>query len=240
MDFYSQDGQDKFIVNLFKKKESGYFLDVGAFDGVTYSNTYVLEKELDWKGICIEPNPLVYETLRNNRTCISLNCCVSSRRGTVKFLSVSGWGSMLSGIKDMFDQRHFERIDKIIEEHGGNKTIIEVPALPLEEIFDQHSITTIDYCNIDVEGGEIGVLKSIDFSKVKIRVFTIENNYRTKQLRKFLVPKGYRLIGKLGADEVYELNSKRYGLMLKIKIGEVRDFIGRTKRGLKRRIGISG
>lgn len=236
MDFFSQDGQDKFIANLFNNKSEGYFLDIGAYDGIDFSNTLYLEKKLAWKGICIEPNPVVFEQLKVNRNCICLNCCVGNANGIFKFLSVSGYGIMLSGLMDMFDQKHLLRIDQGIKEHGGSKEILDVPVLPLKNIFETYIITTIDYCNIDVEGGEMSVLKSIDFSKVRIKVFTIENNYGSKHVRRFLKPLGYKLIATLGADEVYELHSKRYDLMLKLKVKKLRNYISHVKQSILKKI----
>jgi len=216
--FYSQDGQDKFLVELFKHKRDGYFLDIGAYDGIIFSNSLYFERNLSWKGICIEPNPEIFERLKSNRSSINLNCCVSDVKTEYEFLSVSGWGSMLSGIINFFDQKHLERIDNTIQEKGGHKTVVNIQALPLRDIFDAYAVKYIDYCNIDVEGGEMKVLQSIDFSKVQIQFFTIENNYDTRTVRKFLKPYGYKLIAKLGADEVYEFNSQRYLLLFKLKL----------------------
>lgn len=235
MQFYSQYGQDRFLVEkVFKNKKNGYFLDVGAYDGVNLSNTFFLESVLGWKGICVEPNPLVYEQLKVNRSCIALNCCINDKVDIVKFLSVSGWGVMLSGILEFFDKRHLMRIDRAIEEHGGEKRLIEIPALPLQYIFKEHKLKTIDYCNIDVEGGEMQVLKSIDFSNIDIKVFTIENNFGTKAVREFLKPLGYSLIAKIGADEVYEKDSKRYILKLKFRLKMMKNYLHRIKQNIAR------
>ncbi len=214
MKFYSQDGQDEFIVKLFKGKRNGIFLDIGAFDGVYFSNTYALEQSLSWTGICVEPNPLIFEKLQLNRECICLNSCISEKESVLDFLAVTGWGSMLSGILHMCDERHLKRVKQTIDDFGGEQSIIEVKSCPLSNILEQNKITQVDYCNIDVEGGEISVLKSIDFSKVLIKIFTIENNYGSPLVGKYLSQFGYKFITKLGEDEVYELNSKRYGLIL--------------------------
>ena len=56
--YISQLGQDKFIDEFFGKKEKLTFLDVGAHDGVTISNTFFLEKNRNWNGICIEAQPI--------------------------------------------------------------------------------------------------------------------------------------------------------------------------------------
>lgn len=236
MKFFSQDGQDKFVANLFKHKRNGFFVDVGAYDGIYYSNTAYFEKELGWTGVCVEPNPKVFEKLSENRNCTSLNYCISEKKAVLQFLSVSGYGEMLSGLINFFDQKHQDRIDKIIAEHGGSKTLIDIPSLPMKNIFEQQSITQIDYFNIDVEGGEMSVLNSIDFSKVKIKVFTIENNNGTRHVRHFLKPKGYSMIGKVGADEVYELNSNRYDLMINWRINKAGNYFSLLRRTIKKKI----
>lgn len=233
MKYFSQDGQDKFVANLFKNKRDGVFVDVGAYDGIYYSNTAYFEKKMGWTGVCVEPNPTVFKLLSKNRSCLSLNYCISEKKSILQFLSVSGYGEMLSGLISFFDQKHHNRIDKIIEEHGGNKTIIDIPSMPMKDIFEQQSITQIDYFNIDVEGGEMSVLNSIDFSKVKIKVFTIENNNRAKDVRNFLKSKGYSLIGKVGADEVFELNSKRYDLMVLWRIKNATNYLSLLSRTIR-------
>lgn len=162
-----------------------------------------------------------------------LNCCIDKDDGKVTFMAVEGYGEMLSGITKFFDEKHLHRIDSIINEHGGNKQLIEVASFSVSSILQNQSIIEIDYCNIDVEGGEMSVLKSIDFSNVQIKLFTIENNYNTNEVHDYLKPKGYSLIGKLGADEIYELNSKKYLVKIYIGICEVRKKLGKIKRRLK-------
>jgi len=234
--FYSQDGQDKFLLKLFPNKKKGVFLDIGAYDGLYYSNSFYLEKEMGWNGICVEPNPFVFEKLKVNRKCSLIKCCISEQPGEFDFLIVNGYGEMLSGLIDFFDEKHLTRIDKIISEHGGSKEIIKVPAHPIKTILSEKGIYEVDYCNIDVEGGEMTVLKSIDFSAVKIRVFTIENNYGTNNVKKFLTTKGYRLIGKLGSDEVYEHHSKRYDLMMDWRIKRIKNKVALLSNSIKMRI----
>lgn len=236
MNSFSQNGQDEFVARLFKNKRNGVFVDVGAYDGIYYSNTAYFENELDWTGVCVEPNPKVFTQLKENRNCVCLNYCISEKKGALQFLSVSGYGEMLSGLISFFDQNHDKRIDEIIKEHGGNKAMIDVPSMPMKEILEQQSLTEVDYFNIDVEGGEMSVLNSIDFSKVHIKVFTIENNNRTKDVRQFLKRKGYSLIGKMGVDEVYEYHSRRYDLMMRWRINNAWNYLSLLSRTIKRQI----
>lgn len=67
--FWSQNGQGRFFINeLFAGQKKGVFIDVGANDGITFSNTYALE-QIGWTGICIEPHPDIFLKLRGNRSC---------------------------------------------------------------------------------------------------------------------------------------------------------------------------
>ena len=87
--YHSQYGQDKIInERIFGSKRNGFFVDIGANDGITGSNTYFFEKELSWKGVCIEPQPDIFNKLAKNRKSECHNCAVSSKTGTAKFLKV--------------------------------------------------------------------------------------------------------------------------------------------------------
>ena len=83
---YGAGGQDIYIADLLSRPEHGTFVDIGANDGVTISNTLYFEKELGWNGLAIEPIPVAYEKLKVNRSCHTLNACISDREGTAEFL----------------------------------------------------------------------------------------------------------------------------------------------------------
>ena len=75
MNFYSQLKQDKYLYDNFfnSKKNNGFFLEIGADDGIRFSNSYFFEKHLNWDGICIEASPTRYKELVNNRNSINVN-----------------------------------------------------------------------------------------------------------------------------------------------------------------------
>lgn len=208
--YYSQCGQDKFInEQIFKNKKNGVFVDIGAHDGVSYSNSYFFEKDLDWTGICVEPHPERFKDLikvRSKKT-ICLPVAVADFEGKSKFLQVTGYPEMLSGLLDYYDSRHLDRVDQEISGRGGNKITIDVQVLKLKDILEQNKITHVDFMSVDTEGSELEVLKSIDFSKVEIDVIAIENNFGENKIKNFLTTKNYKLIRKLGGDEVY-VNAK--------------------------------
>lgn len=204
MKYYSQTNQDKYLdENIFRKMENGTFLDIGAHDGKTFSNTYFFEKERGWTGICVEPIPSVYEKLEKNRSCILVNGCISDSSDKEIFLKISGYSEMLSGIAKNYNQEHLQRIEREIKEYGGNSEEISVQCYRINDLLKKHNFNTIDYCSIDVEGSELEILKSIDFKKANIRVLTVENNYNNEDFKKYMNSQGYKLKIKLGADELY-------------------------------------
>lgn len=202
--YYSQEGQDEFLdTQIFKGHRGGVFVDVGAYNGVTINNTLFFEKEREWSGLLIEPLPEIFKELQKNRPNARLeNCAVSMIEGNVDFLSVTGYSEMTSGILSNYDSRHTARIDKEVEQFGGTKNIIQVPSYPLSVLFKKHRISHVHYLSIDVEGSEMSVVKSIDYSAVNIDVIGFENNYndRSTPIVKYLRAKGYRLIPRSGAD----------------------------------------
>jgi hypothetical protein len=72
--YESQYRQDRYIDYLLKRSSGGIFLDIGAYDGITISNSYFFEKKRNWTGICIEPVPHLAEKLKLNRKCVVENC----------------------------------------------------------------------------------------------------------------------------------------------------------------------
>lgn len=176
MNYYSQYGQDKFVDQVvFNKKKSGTFVDIGAYDGITFSNSSFFEKNRNFKGICVEPNPGVYKLLEKRRTSKNLNVCVGNTSGKVKFLCVEGYGEMLSCIYDEANTEHLARVDETIKIHGGSKRIEEIGLVTFDEIMDGNS-STIDFFTLDTEGYEFEILKMIDFNKYNISALAVEVN----------------------------------------------------------------
>ena len=111
MKSFSQYYQDKAIDFALNRKRDGIFLDIGAHDGVSLSNTIFFERSRNWTGLCIEPIPEVFARLRSNRHCSVSNCCILDGEKEVTFRNVSPPLEMLSGILEFFDQKHIDRIN---------------------------------------------------------------------------------------------------------------------------------
>lgn len=202
-EYYSQDGQDKFIMEtFFPFQMQGTFVDIGANDGIDLSNTYAFEKR-GWKGYCIEPLVDVFKKLVVNRpNSICVNSIISDKTGQSDFLAVEATShiKMLSGELKKYDRRHLARINREITTHGGSTEVIKVKSYRFEDIIEP---TTIDYLSIDVEGGEYDIVKSIDFNKYDIKIMSVENNYEEKSMITLIESFGFQHIYNIGADNIY-------------------------------------
>jgi len=196
--FYSQDNQDKYLeTNIFKGYKNGFYVDVGAHDGIDINNTLYFEKNNNWTGINIEPIKKVFDKLIINRpNNINLNCAICNNDGETDFLCNTGYTEMISGIKENFDIRHFDRLQRENQQMGSTTEVIKVKTKKLETILDENNIKHINYLSIDVEGAEFEVIKSINFNKVFIDVIGFENNYNdvSVPIVEYLQNKGFIII----------------------------------------------
>ncbi|NBP67066.1 MAG: FkbM family methyltransferase, partial [Bacteroidetes bacterium] len=177
--------------------KNGFFMDIGAHDGVLINNTLYFEKNNNWTGINVEPMKNIYDKLVINRpNCININAAVCNSNGEAEFYSNTGYTEMISGLKDKFDPRHLERLQRENYQMGASTEVIKVNTKTVESICDEHNIKQIHYLSIDVEGAEFDVIKSINFNKVFIDIIAFENNYNdvSVPIVKYLEEKNYVVI----------------------------------------------
>jgi FkbM family methyltransferase len=153
--YFSQFGEDKWIVDNLHYPLNGVFVDVGASDGVYGNNTYFFEK-LGWRGLCIDADPRHHASLQANRGLVE-TCAVSSVRGEVEFYR-HNTNSTWSGI--------YKR--------GEDYTPIKIQSSTLEDLLVQHDLDKIDLLDIDVEGSEIDVWNSFNPELYQPEVVIIE------------------------------------------------------------------
>jgi FkbM family methyltransferase len=176
---------------LFDGMSGGTFIDIGAHDGVTYSNSFFFETVRGWRGIAIEPNPDAFAKALANRKCAVLNCCVSSGTGTVPFLKISGYSEMLSGIVDNYHPEHRQRVEQEIGQFGGAAEIIPVEARNLNDIAAENGLSEVTYLSIDTEGSELPILQSIDFGRLFVHAITVEYNFEPVKTRMISLMKAH-------------------------------------------------
>lgn len=200
--------QDRYMnERVFHNKTGGTFIDIGAHDGVTYSNSYFFEKYLNWNGICFEPLPDQFDKLKNARKCVCINAAVSDTEGFAEFVRAYGTATehteMLSGLKSTYAPEHFARLQTEIERDGGKFEVVKVPVVKLNDVLKKNNITFVDYLSIDTEGHELPILESIDFNTYTICAITVENNYDDDSILNFLTSKGFKRVAKIDSDEFY-------------------------------------
>jgi len=186
--YYSQVGQDRFVnEHVFGHKENGFFVEVGASDGIKFSNSLFLEESMGWSGICIEPNPEAYQKLILNRECTTYECAIDCEEGEAEFMLNAGYTEQLSGIVKYYDHRQVARIDEWMDGNvgdggvvpgSGSSEVVPIPTKRLDSIFRECQVTEVDYLSIDVEGAEVPVVQSINYEEVMIHVIGFEANWR--------------------------------------------------------------
>lgn len=201
----SQLGQDVLVLQILGQLRNGFFLDSGASDGVTVSNTLLLEKSFGWKGICIEPNEHFFAALIKNRSCNCINCCLYNHTGTVDFVEASTLGGIVNEYPPAL--LNFAKNALHLPEDAAGKPLTVPKAsrtlLSVLEEFNAPSI--IDYWSLDTEGSELTILKSFPFDRYSFRVLTVEHNHMPvkEEIRQFLEGYDYVRIRELGIDDCY-------------------------------------
>jgi len=204
MNFKSQYGQDEYLnSNIFKNKKNGVFVDIGAHNGVSLSNTYFFEKELDWTGLCVEPNPKIFHELCNNRSSININGCAWICNEKKIFRLIEGYSEMLSGLVETYDSRHVDRIHRECIEKNSKYVDVNIDCYEINSLLSENGLFKVDLLSIDTEGSELKILESIDYDIFKIDVIIVENNYKDLSLQNFLLSKGYYLYDKIKIDDIY-------------------------------------
>lgn len=189
----SQLGQDLWVLDQSDYKRRGFFVEFGATDGVLLSNSWLLEKEFGWRGICAEPNPKFFVQLSENRSCTISNACIAGDTGReVVFILADAYG----GIADYAHaDSHADKRDAYIA--AGN--VIHLKTISLNDFLIQHNAPReIDYLSIDTEGSELEILTAFPFQEWNIRLLSIEHNFtpQRSEIRALLESHGYQCIEK--------------------------------------------
>ena len=157
---YAQGLEDMYLLRLFGREHKGFYVDVGANDGVFVSNTYTLYR-LGWRGVCIEPNPDAYAALiarRGEDACV--NAAVGRSAGTVE---LSWQGDITEGSAVRNDARPGRSCQVVLK--------------PLAEILrEQSAPTEFELLTIDVEGMEHEVLLGMDWQAYRPHLVIVEYN----------------------------------------------------------------
>lgn len=176
----------------------GFFVDVGANDGITQSNTKHLEVFKGWNGILIEPIYSQFLKCNKSRSGITVNCACcafSYKKGEVQMIYSNLMTTNKVPTKEMKDPIHHAQVGAKIQALKTYEFTVECK--PLNQILNEcNSPLLIDFLNIDVEGSEMSVLEGIDYAKYRFEFILIETNDIIK-ITNYLKQFGYKYIDKL-------------------------------------------
>ncbi len=200
--FYSQAGEDKAVYEAFFEKpkvRNGFFVELGAFDGLNLSNTKFFEDYLGWKGLLIEPTPGEFEKLTHNRPrCILVNAAVSAAEGEVSFLGTGGTAGMIHTMSNASIQK--EHAD------SGARPYM-VPSMPFRNMLHRSGVKSIDFLSVDVQGAEFEVLSTFDWD-IPTHIIAIEldgsNPSKDQKCRALLAQNGFKLAKTVDVSEIWE------------------------------------
>lgn len=204
---YGQLKQDLLCLDYFDKKRDGYFVDIGAGNGRDLSNTYLLEKEYGWKGICVEPLDAPFKLCQECRpNSICRQTAIYDKEAEVEFSYIegsSGEDYMYSGItKDI--KHHVTKV-----ENSSKKILMNT--ITLNKLLEEAGAPEVmDFLSIDTEGSESKILEALDHKKYKFRYITVEHNYLMGQrsdIARVLTSNGYQFHMENQWDDVYILKN---------------------------------
>jgi FkbM family methyltransferase len=187
----SQLGQDLWVLEKSAYKRGGFFVEFGATDGVLLSNSYLLEKEFGWSGLCAEPNPQMFAQLQRNRRCVVSDACIAGISGQqVDFVFAGAFGGMA---KYCSVDQHGER--RAVYAAAGQVGVVST--ISLDDFLRSHGAPhDIDYLSIDTEGSEFEILSNFPFERWNIELITVEHNHtpQKRAIFELLHRQGYRRI----------------------------------------------
>mmetsp|Transcript_16858 Transcript_16858/g.21325 ORF Transcript_16858/g.21325 Transcript_16858/m.21325 type:complete len:376 (+) Transcript_16858:47-1174(+) len=178
----SQVGQDKLIMALLQNRQNGYFVDLAANDATNLSNTYQLEKQLSWNGICIEPNPIYWTSLSHRKCHVAAAVVGKNRMDEIQFRMYPDLKKRApsGGIEGFIDGNMPRSKEKSVDLY----------TVPFKEILTKFAAPRVmDYLSLDVEGSEFFVMEAFPFEDYIFQVMTIERP--RQELVDLLLDKGY-------------------------------------------------
>lgn len=195
-EFFSQQNEDQILFKKYLNYRNGFFIELGAMNGVTYSNTKFFEETLDWTGILIEPTAQFEQLVRNRPRCYTFNFAITEQTGDIDFLGEHAIGGVLN-LMHPEHKKHWNLND-------DNK--FSVKSAPLSLLTKQVNAKAVDLFSIDVEGGELEVLKSFDWS-IPVYIVLVELDGRNKEkdesCRQILSQQGLVFDMTIGNNEVW-------------------------------------
>ena len=185
---YAMNNEDTAILNYFKDKKNGFYVDVGCYHPIHRNNTHLLHMQ-NWSGVNIDTSQFSIDLFNFMRPKdLNYNCAISDKNENIKLFYQKEL-SQLSTIEKSQAESVFQ----------GEIKEKEINAFTLDEILsrDKYKDSKIDLLDIDVEGADLKVLRGLSFDKFKPELVCVE--IHAKEIEKsdiynFLIDKNYKLL----------------------------------------------
>jgi FkbM family methyltransferase len=168
---HAQFGEDRILERIFGNQDHGYCVEVGAYDGLTGSATFLFERK-GWQCLLVEPVPELADQIRRNRRCLVANCAASAEEGEAVFY-------VADRVQQMSTLELTSAQEEWIVSLGGAPRAIKIPTRTLDSLLDEAGFARVDFITIDVEGHEMDVLRGFTLELHRPRVVILEENVVT-------------------------------------------------------------
>lgn len=156
----------------------GVFIEAGANDGISQSNTYYLEHGRRWRGILVEAIPELYLKCKAQRRARTFNRALVASdypAATVR-MHFANLMSVAEGVLTAGELREHLELGFECQNLKGPYEV-DVPAATLASLIEECGLDRIDFLSLDVEGGEAAVLEGLDLRKNRPRYILVEARF---------------------------------------------------------------
>ena len=206
--YFGEFGEDILVNRFFRKKNNGFYVDIGCYHPIKGSLTYRLHKK-GWKGLNVDLSKISIDLFKLARPKdYNIHAAITDFDGETQFFE-----------NDMINQQN------TLENNGTNLKKVKINAFKLQTLLEKLNIDNIDFLNIDAEGSDYKVISSLDLNKIRPKIICIEENkYNIKDIingaiQNLMNSNDYFLFSRVGVSSVYIDNNLK---------GEIKNIINIT------------
>ena len=206
--YFGEFGEDILVNRFFRKKNNGFYVDIGCYHPIKGSLTYRLHKK-GWKGLNVDLSKISIDLFKLARPKdYNIHAAITDFDGETQFFE-----------NDTINQQN------TLENNGTNLKKVKINAFKLQTLLEKLNIDNIDFLNIDAEGSDYKVISSLDLNKIRPKIICIEENkYNIKDIingaiQNLMNSNDYFLFSRVGVSSVYIDNNLK---------GEIKNIINIT------------
>lgn len=202
----TQFNEDTYLHSFFEKEYKGKFVDLGCFHPTRDNNTFRFYKK-NWRGINIDLNPITIELFNFFRSeDININCAISDKKTTKKLYFVDDLSPL-----NTLDSNHLKFLKSNFLFKNKDFKEKKIKTENINNILKKYKFNQVDFLNIDLEGLEYEVIKSINFKKFKINLICVEilnhnkiSKSKSKKIHQILKKNKFKYLKKIGVNSIFK------------------------------------